>query len=101
MQAVSIWGSNIDAQLGIMNTVVRIHGEKDMSRLGIFAVEVLTFNNFKMRTEKRYYIEAYELDMDGTPLSVYYQSYPTKKALKQAFKDFVLPDSATIENRCR
>lgn len=93
MKASEIWGSNIDAQLGTMNYVVRIVGEKDMSRIGIFAVEVLHFNNYKMKTEKRYAIEVYEYDStepNAIPVEVYHQGYKNKTELKKAFKTFQL-----------
>ncbi len=88
MKASSIWGSNIDAQLGVTNSVVRIHGESDYGRLGVFAVEVLSFSIFKSKVEKTFSIEVYELDGEGHPVEVKYVKCKNKADLKKQFKSF-------------
>lgn len=93
MTAEKIWGSNINAQLGTTNTVVRIIGAKDLSRIGIFAVETLSFNTYKSRTDKSYFIEVYEYqtqDGETFPVAVHFERFKNKTELKRAFKNFQL-----------
>jgi len=88
MKADKIWGSNINAQLGVTNYVVRIHGEHDYGNMGVFAVEVLNFSIFKSKTMKSYSIEVYKLDSEGYPEQVHYVACKNKTDLKKQFKTF-------------
>lgn len=91
MQAKEIWGEKINATFGpVIGSAIRIHGTKDYSRIGIFAVEVISFNICKSRTERRYMIEAYQYDTDGYPVEIFYQSCKTKAELKKMFKTVVI-----------
>lgn len=88
MKAEKIWGSGINAQLGVNNYVVRIHGENDYGNVGVFAVEVLNFSIFRSKTMKTYSIEVYKLDSDGYPELVHYVRCQNKSDLKKQFKTF-------------
>jgi len=94
MKASSIYGQAINRDLSPTNSKIVVHGEADLSRFGVFALETRNFSTYQGKVNRRYTLEVYELQPDGYPEMIECHHYKTVLGLKRAFKTFQIKELA-------
>lgn len=94
MKASTIYGQAIDRNLSPVNSKIVVHGESDMSKYGVFALETRNFSTYQGKVNRRYTIEVHEIQADGYIEMIECHHYKTLLGLKRAFKTFTMKEVA-------